>query len=283
MYEDNNVDKEIANPHQENDTSIESPQRRQFINDLCALSATGIATTVIGASAVIASGEAAAGPLNPQPGELLAALEGSQRQQQVFNLRKQIAQDYKNAAVVAHPNNGDDSLYPNRIGSFTKSMPHNELGEVDPAAYDTYLNAIASGDRALFDTIPTPGNITLRNIENIWSIDYLGPDSHSLTMPPAPAFASAEQAGEFVELYWQALTRDIPFADYGNHPDIQAAANDLSSMSDFRGPKNNLGQVTSATLFRGITPGDLSGPFISQFLLPVCGRHNAGVSGWCLP
>lgn len=162
-------------------------------------------------------------------------------------------------------NNGDDDAYDTRIGSFTKGMPHNALGEVDQDVYNTYLAAIETGDRNLLDSISTPGNITLRNIENIWSIDYLGPDSHSLSIPAAPAISSAEHGSEFAELYWQALTRDVPFSSYDENPTIQAAADDLNKMSDFRGPKNQ-GQVTTDTLFRGITPGELSGPYISQFL-----------------
>ncbi len=39
-----------------------------------------------------------------------------------------------------------------------------------------------------------------------------------------------------------------------------------AARSDFRGPKTN-GKVTPATLFRGITAGDLVGPYLSQFLL----------------
>jgi hypothetical protein len=180
-------------------------------------------------------------------------------------LRKDVANTYKVAPLPNNVNNGDDELYSTRIGSYTKGMPHNDLGEVDPAVYNTYLQAINTGGRATFDAISTPGNITLRNIENIWSIDYLGPDSHQLYMPPAPAFASAEQAGEFAELYWQAVTRDIPFTEYGSNTLIAAAAADLNNMSVFRGPKIN-GQVTPETLFRGNTPGDVTGPFISQFL-----------------
>jgi hypothetical protein len=47
---------------------------------------------------------------------------------------------------------------------------------------------------------------------------------------------------------------------------IQAAANNLSSFSGFQGP-NAGGVITPALLFRGNFPGDLNGPFISQFLL----------------
>src|SRR5262249_58386750 len=43
------------------------------------------------------------------------------------------------------------------------------------------------------------------------------------------------------------------------------AADDLSRFSDFRGPKSS-SRVTPSTLFRGISQGALSGPYISQFL-----------------
>jgi len=69
-----------------------------------------------------------------------------------------------------------------------------------------------------------------------------------------------------VELYWQALARDVPFSEYDSDPTIQAAAADINKLSDFRGPKAN-GPVTPATLFRGFTDGDLAGPYVSQFLL----------------
>jgi hypothetical protein len=84
-------------------------------------------------------------------------------------------------------------------------------------------------------------------------------------MPAPPAFSSAETASEMVEVYWQALTREIPFAEYATHTLITAAAEDLSRCSEFRGSKVN-GVVTSATLFRGPTSGDLVGPYLSQFL-----------------
>ncbi|CAM3862774.1 hypothetical protein ALPO108162_09995 [Alicyclobacillus pomorum] len=67
------------------------------------------------------------------------------------------------------------------------------------------------------------------------------------------------------KLYWRALTRDVPFAEFDTNPLSQAAASDLSKFSDFRGPKVN-GNVTTGTLFREKIPGDLVGPFISQFL-----------------
>ena len=63
-----------------------------------------------------------------------------------------------------------------------------------------------------------------------------------------------------------ALCRDVAFRDYGTNALTLAAAADLSARRDFRGPKSG-GQVTPGTLYRGLTPGDLNGPYISQFLL----------------
>jgi len=98
------------------------------------------------------------------------------------------------------------------------------------------------------------------------AFDLQGADSHHLAIPAAPSVQSAETAGEMVELYWAALLRDVPFAQYDSDPLAQAAAADISKLSVFRGPKIN-GQVTPATLFRGFTAGDTVGPYISQFLL----------------
>jgi hypothetical protein len=63
-----------------------------------------------------------------------------------------------------------------------------------------------------------------------------------------------------------ALLRDVPFSQYDTDPLAQAATDELSTLSDFRGPKM-AGNVTAQTLFRGFTAGDLAGPYISQFLL----------------
>jgi hypothetical protein len=93
-----------------------------------------------------------------------------------------------------------------------------------------------------------------------------GPDSHHLAIRPASRLDGSENSAEAAELYWMALARDVRFTDYTSSPLITQAAADLSAFSDFRGPKQ-AGQVTPATIFRGNTPGDLAGPYLSQFLL----------------
>jgi len=191
-----------------------------------------------------------------------------------YTLRVKAAAAEQEYPIANQAANGDESIYANKIASYSKGMPHNARGEVSIAAYNIFLNALNTGRPADFEAIPlgcsTPSfRRKLANPQCGLAYDLEGPDSHQLTQPPAPAFASAEQAGEIVENYWMALCRDVPFDQYDNHPLTQAACAELSNLSDFRGPKIG-GQVTPQTLFRGLTPSDLTGPYISQFLYKSC-------------
>jgi hypothetical protein len=68
-----------------------------------------------------------------------------------------------------------------------------------------------------------------------------------------------------------ALLRDVPFGDYGSHPVAAAAAADLTGFgADFKGAKNNSGVVRPQLLFRGVTPGDKVGPYLSQYFYLPC-------------
>ncbi len=93
----------------------------------------------------------------------------------------------------------------------------------------------------------------------------VGLDSHKTFIRPAPVFEGLETAAEVGELYWKSLCRDVSFADYEGHDLIQAALSDLNSFSQTVGPKSN-GRLTTSTIFRGNTAGDLAGPYISQLL-----------------
>jgi hypothetical protein len=129
------------------------------------------------------------------------------------------------------------------------------------------LRAVNSGSFAAFEAIPLDLGSKLINPQSGLAYDLEGPDAHALTIPPAPRIDSAEVAGEMAELYWMALLRDKHFSNFvAADPLVAAAAASLSGFSDFRGPKAG-GAVTASTLFRGFTPGDLAGPFVSQFLL----------------
>jgi hypothetical protein len=183
-----------------------------------------------------------------------------------YKCRLEAAKMARSKPLVSHIDNGDDTLYPNKIGSHTKALPHNQLGEVDPDAYATLTRARETRNPALFDEIKLGLGRKLTSPQAGLAMDLEGPDSHHVTMPPAPRFASAEAAGEAVELYWMALARDVNFADFGSNPIIARAAQELSALSDFRGPRAG-GQVTPDTIFRSGVAGDLTGPWLSQFLI----------------
>lgn len=169
------------------------------------------------------------------------------------------------------PNNGDEELYPNRIANFTKGMPHQLNGEVVPTAYNALIDALRTGSPSAFEQIPLGGDRKFTNPQSGLAFDLEGKDAFSFVLPPPPVFASRENAAEIAENYWMALLRDVSYADYPNNPIAQAAAADLSLFgADFRGAKDRRGQVTPHTLFRGLTAGDKTGPYASQFFYQPC-------------
>ena len=162
--------------------------------------------------------------------------------------------------------NGDNLCFSfNKIGNFSKGLPHNSLGEVDINSYNLFIKALDSGEVNDFDSIPMGSVVKLANPQASYVFDLIGADCHKMSLTVPPTFNSAWEAGEMAEIYWQALTRDVPFPEYDINPFTIAAASEISGLSDFRGPKVR-GSVTTNTLFRGDTPGDLVGPSISQFL-----------------
>ena len=202
-----------------------------------------------------------------------AATSGSnQRANDCAKLRRDAANIGLQATPqnLQHPGNQDELLYPNKLGNYSKGLPHNDDGTVVLSAYNALVQAINSGRPADFDAIPLGGTRGLTNPQSGLAFDMQGPDAQSLVQPPAPAFASREQAAEISENYWMALLRDVPFSQYSGNPIANAAAADLTLYgADFKGPKSG-GAVTTATLFRGLTPGDRLGPQLSQFFYQDC-------------
>src|SRR5260221_61019 len=149
------------------------------------------------------------------------------------------------SAAAALISNGEEARYSNFIGNCSQGLPHNSIGEVEPAAYQALLTAVDSGNPGDFANIPLGGNVKFSNPQGGLAFDLEGTDCAQMTIPPAPRLASARRAGEMVEDYWMAMARDIPFSQYGAEPLTTAAIADLNRLSDFAGPKVN-GQVTAA-------------------------------------
>lgn len=215
---------------------------------------------------------------------------------------------------------------PSYVGNFSKGLPHDNDGFlIDPNDYHAWVRAIDSGDPRDFQTLrlgPGPfqanGDFQYVNPNDpdsspilnwahtytdapgvrAWesqgaglTFDLEGPDAQAVTMPPCPSLDSQELIAEMGEVYWMALCRDVPFADWGNDPTINDARESLKRFWWFRGDQTPL-QLPGATdnlptslarrrimsedgtesvplekLFRGVTPGEQVGPYLSQFLL----------------
>jgi hypothetical protein len=232
--------------------------RRGLLEGSAALA--GVALTDRSLAAAVAS---VAEPSLPHPGSARG------RARRAAEVRAAAAEVQRGLPVSSHPTNGDETTLPGRIACYSKALPHNPLGEVDAAAYELLLQAIASGHPGDFERIPLGGFVKLANPQGGLAWNLIGPDPARLALAPPPRFASPEQAAELVELYWQALLRDVAFADYDDHPLARRAAEDLSRLPGFKGPRaegREGGRVTPGTLFRGTGRANLTGPYVSQFL-----------------
>jgi len=219
---------------------------------------------------------------------------------------------------------------PSYAGNFTKSLMHDADGFlVEPRDFDDWLRSIDSGDTRDFLRLrlgPGPfqpnGDYVYQDpadpdydkqcpIELDWKATYAGhrpclrawesegagltfdlegPDPQALAMPPCPSLDSQELIAEMGEVYWQALCRDVPFANWSTDPTIDAARNSLKRLWWFRRDQtlrlvghtdglpasmarrrilseNGSDPVPFQKLFRGVGPGVQEGPYLSQFLL----------------
>ena len=193
---------------------------------------------------------------------------GRARADHAYLIRLTCAEDQHRYITNATPN-GDELAYGTRIGNFTKGLPHDGRGEVDPVAYSGMLSALLSARPADFEAIPLGGTVKFANPQGAYAYVLEGTDAGGIAVPPAPSFSSAQEAEEMAELYWQALARDVPFSAYATHPLIGQAAADLSKLSGFQGPKMAQSGAPGTIFQAGLT-GEQIGPYISQFLwMPV--------------
>ncbi|MEP6901372.1 MAG: phosphoesterase, partial [Actinomycetota bacterium] len=249
-------------------TSVNSStNRREFLGKIgkSALAATAASAIV---PFVNKSSEVSAQKLRDEPGTFY-----EQRAAACYQFRVNAANtnNRRIPPLFTRSNNGDENLYANKIGNFSKGLPHQSNGEVVLSAYNALLDALRTGNPAAFELVPMGGDRKMTNPQCGLAFDLEGKDCFSMVQTPPPAFASRENAAEIAENYWMALLRDIPFSDYPANPIAAAAAADLTQFgADFKGAKDTNGQVTPQVLFRGLTAGDKSGPYLSQFLYKPC-------------
>ena len=166
---------------------------------------------------------------------------------------------------------GQDEYYPYM---FSKTLPHNvDTGFPLKADVDKLLVALEEGDESSLSEVPMyPGS--LRKLEGIaasHSFNLMGTDASvpyiaSKTYP----VDSVQGVFEMAEVYAMSVLRDIPFSSFQDEgtidPNILSDLNSFQSRTTAPVDSSTL-DITPKTLFRGSTPGEISGPYISQFLL----------------
>ncbi|MBD2213963.1 vanadium-dependent haloperoxidase [Nostoc linckia FACHB-104] len=252
--------------------------RRSFLGRVGLFTTSSVVAGVLGSSITSKKGENTVQAAEPK-----AKSDHNNLREKAFQVRTTAAKNNREIPIPPHPTNGDEAKYANKIATDTRGLPHNQLGEVDLKAYQSFINALNSGDPKEYEKIVLGGKRKLVQPLTPLAISLSGANTCQLAIPIPPTLDSAEQAAEFIELAWQHLLQDVPFSEYRNdtnNPLILAALQELNQLSGFKGPKKN-GKVTPELLFRGTAiyadaagkaisytlPGAETGPYVSQFLL----------------
>ncbi|QUJ78142.1 hypothetical protein KDD17_17525 [Sulfitobacter albidus] len=149
--------------------------------------------------------------------------------------RRAQAADHAATPLVSAHNGEAEDFAQSWPTNFTKGLPHDCYGNVDPTAYATFFREVArptytspNGQRrAAFDvprytgsfrTAPTRGETPFdwRGWESPLAghqFTLEGPGPAAVGMAPAPRLGSDELAGEMAELYAMAHLRDLSFED----------------------------------------------------------------------
>jgi hypothetical protein len=261
-------DKKVAEPnHTSNSGSLNKASTKE--NFLSAsrrgfLRTAGISAAVLTAGSMIPGfvQEAEAvevGPPSQNPN--LRATQSNQVRRTTSLIESDAIRD-----AFPHPTNGDEEKYANQAfaGNFSKTLNHNpSTGLVVPSDYQALVNALRAGTQEAFGAVPAGGPGRLAGPLSPLAFQLQGADSTvgaELFIPPS--ISSAAGAANYVELYWQAFLRDVPFINYGSNPLVAQAVANMNSLSAYSGPK----PVTPQNLFRYPFFGSTVGPLISQLL-----------------
>src|SRR5262249_46361952 len=149
------IDKETE---EANSKSPASHSRRKFLGEVSGITAVTIAAGAIGLEPLLGSNSGVA-----KAEDVLLDDDFSTGPLSRIERARKIRVDAANAeralGVFPHPRNLDEERYPTRIANFTKTLPHNNLGEVDQAAYNALLQALRTRRFDDFEHIPQGGRL----------------------------------------------------------------------------------------------------------------------------
>ncbi|CAN0569515.1 unnamed protein product [Ectocarpus sp. 12 AP-2014] len=158
-------------------------------------------------------------------------LSPTERAKVTLQKRVDTAKEEFQVGPTCHITNGDETNVPDFIGQFHKSLPHDKFGTVSKTAYQKLLDCVFSADVNVCDQVPSGASVRGAKMINplggtAHQVD--GADSsHSPRHMHATPTTSVIQAAQMVEVYWMALTRDIPFSEFATNSLVRAAAGEL--------------------------------------------------------
>ncbi len=254
--------------------TTERTDRRGFLTKLGKAAVVGTAVGAIGIEQRASGQSRPTAPVSEVPD--VAGPPRYNRANAVCNYRKDMA-DAERVYVGVQPGNGDEALFTDYSGNYSKALVHTSLGIPSAAAYQSLKHAYVTRNPADFENVlvGTPGgggNSKLNGPQLALAYDLEGMDSHATIIPPAPSVASAQTAAEMVEHYWGSLLADVPFSEYATNSLVGQAVADMNNMSYLSSQANNQFPfpVTRQNLFRGqfvAGDGNVQGPYMSQFMI----------------
>jgi len=171
------------------------------------------------------------------------------------------------------------------LGSYHKTLPHDEFGEVCEEAFCKLVDASRGDGRGFSQVDGGSANAApLTNPQGGLAHDQLTRNPAAYDMPPAPTVLSDSTAAEMTELYWMALMRDVSFNGFEQDARAKAAAKELNEyFGKATGDKKDPGRLVAGVdlpgglgkplpikeenLFRVGLPGEDIGPLLSQFFV----------------
>ena len=250
---------------------IKSTSRRKF------LERAGMASVAAGVLGRVPSAIAGSGKFaNP----VIVSSASSSRITTAKTLRMSAAVADSQVKVPLHTANGDEQLYTDHSGSYSKPLLQDGICLVEPSAWTSFKTALNSGTNTDFEAIILGGTRTLNGPQGSYAFDLECLDSSQFgnapatgdptgppLVPPFDQVTSAAYGTQLIEMYWASLLRDTAFTDYGTSATAAAAAAELSAQSTYRGPRDSNGNVTTDLLFRGSFQGETIGPYMSQLMI----------------
>jgi hypothetical protein len=253
---------------------VRSASRRNFLGKLGTAATATVAAGVLGKTRVVAAQSTAATGSSGIPPSFNARVTKS------LALRLAAATADSLVAVPPHTTNGDENRYSDHSASYSKGLLQDDIGVVNPAAWSSFKKALKSGKNSDFEAIIIGGTRTQNGPQGSYCYDMEGLDSVQFgnapspndptgfpVVPPFDQISSAAYGTQLIEMYWASLLRDVAFTDYASNATAIAAAAELTAQSSYRGPRDNLGNVTPNLLFRGTFPGETIGPYMSQLMI----------------